>query len=72
MGAIRSIPNNEINIHAEKLNEFNYVEASVCGWQHSMEDFTGYAQISEKVSVFFVIDGHGGQDLAHIAAECIP
>lgn len=37
-----------------------------------MEDYTGYAQIAPNLSVFFVIDGHGGPDLAQIAAEEIP
>ncbi len=37
-----------------------------------MEDYTGYAQVSPKESVFFVIDGHGGPDLAEIATELIP
>ncbi len=37
-----------------------------------MEDYTGFAQIDDKVSVFFVIDGHGGPDLAELATEEIP
>jgi serine/threonine protein phosphatase PrpC len=37
-----------------------------------MEDYTGFAQINPKVSVFYVIDGHGGPDLAEMAAEDIP
>lgn len=36
MGAIRSAPDTKINIKAEKLEDLNYVEASVCGWQHIM------------------------------------
>jgi len=36
MGAIRSAPDKKINIKAEKLEDLNYVEASVCGWQHIM------------------------------------
>ena len=39
----------------------------MCGWQHHMEDCTGYAQINAKLSAFFVIDGHGGPDLAELA-----
>jgi serine/threonine protein phosphatase PrpC len=37
-----------------------------------MEDYTGYAQIAPKLSVYFVIDGHGGPDLAEIATEELP
>jgi hypothetical protein len=29
-----------------------------------MEDYTGYAKINDKFTVYFVIDGHGGPDLA--------
>jgi serine/threonine protein phosphatase PrpC len=72
MGIIRSSPDSEIHLKSQKFSDVNYLEASVCGWQHYMEDYTGYARISEKVSVFFVIDGHGGPDLAEITAELIP
>lgn len=64
MGAIRSQPDTKVNIKAEKFDDLNYVEASVCGWQHMMEDYTGYARINDKFTVYFVLDGHGGSDLA--------
>lgn len=72
MGIIRSAPETTINLSSQKFADVNYLEASVCGWQHYMEDFTGHAKLSESVSVFFVIDGHGGPDLAELAAEMIP
>lgn len=72
MGAIRSIANTEVAISADNFPDLNYVAASVCGWQPSMEDYTGYARINNKVSVFFVIDGHGGPDLAAMVVDEIP
>ena len=69
MGAIRLAPCSEVNSKADKFADLNYVEASVCGWQHHMEDYTGYAHLNSKLSVFFVIDGHGGPDLAEMAAD---
>ena len=64
MGAIRSLPDEEVTSKSDRLIELNYVEGSVCGWQHHMEDFTGFVRISANVSAFFVLDGHGGPDLA--------
>ena len=68
MGAIRSVPDTQVNIKADKLTDLNYVEASICGWSHAMEDYTGCAQISPSVSIYYVLDGHGGPDLAEMAA----
>ena len=34
-----------------------------------MEDFTGFSQINSNLSAFFVIDGHGGPDLAEMAVD---
>lgn len=67
MGAIRSIPDQEVRVAAEKRPDLNFVEASVCGWQHHMEDFSGSLQLSSNLSAFFVLDGHGGPDLAELA-----
>ena len=64
MGVIRSAPVTEITSKKAKFSDLNYVEASVCGWHHYMEDYTGYAQINSSLSLFFVLDGHGGPDLA--------
>ena len=72
MGIIRSSPDSSIHLKAEKFSDVNYLQASTCGWQHYMEDYTGQARISDKVSVFYVIDGHGGPDIAEVAAELIP
>lgn len=72
MGVIRSTPNEEVALSSEKLTDLNYVAASVCGWQHLMEDYTGHARINEEVSVFYVVDGHGGPDLAELTARLIP
>lgn len=67
MGIIRSTPDSNINIKSSNLPDLNYIEASACGWQHYMEDYTHFSKINEKVSVFYVIDGHGGPDVAEIA-----
>lgn len=37
-----------------------------------MEDYTGFAEINHKLSAFYVIDGHGGPDLAELAHSAIP
>jgi serine/threonine protein phosphatase PrpC len=29
-----------------------------------MEDYTGCVKLNEKLTLFFVIDGHGGPDIA--------
>jgi hypothetical protein len=46
MGVIRSTPQEEVNMQAEKFTDLNCVAASTCGWQHFMEDYTGYAKIN--------------------------
>lgn len=68
MGLIRSSPDTTISLSSQKFPDVNYLQASICGWQHFMEDFTGQAQITETVSVFYVLDGHGGSDLPELAA----
>lgn len=37
-----------------------------------MEDYTGCVKLNEKLTLFYVIDGHGGPDIAEITAELIP
>ena len=72
MGVIRSVPDRKITTNHDNFHDLYYAEASVCGWQHHMEDYTGHATISNKVSVFYVIDGHAGPDVAELAAQFIP
>ena len=62
----------QVSTNHDNFPDLNYAEASVCGWQHHMEDTTGHAAISNKVSVFYVIDGHGGPDVAEVAGQMIP
>ncbi len=64
MGIIRSAPDCEIHLKSQKYSDVNYLEASVCGWQNNMEDYTGCVKLNEKLTLFFVIDGHGGPDIA--------
>jgi serine/threonine protein phosphatase PrpC len=68
MGIIRSSPDTAVHLKFQKFSDVNYLEGSVCGWQHYMEDYTGYSKISDKVSAYYVIDGHGGPDLAELTA----
>jgi serine/threonine protein phosphatase PrpC len=72
MGIIRSAPDCEIRLKSQKYSDVNYLEASVCGWQNSMEDYTGCVKLNEKLTLFYLIDGHGGPDIAEITAELIP
>jgi hypothetical protein len=46
MGLIRSSPDTAITLSSQKFPDVNYLQASLCGWQHFMEDFTGHAQIT--------------------------
>lgn len=72
MGIIRSTPDHEVHMKSEVLEDLNYIEASMCGWQYYMEDYTGFAKINEQVSVYYVIDGHGGPDIAELVVFWIP
>lgn len=46
MGLIRSSPDTAITLSSQKFHDLNYLQASVCGWQHFMEDFTRHAPIT--------------------------
>ena len=71
MGAIRSIPENEVNTLSDDQLKHYAVTASCCGWQFYMEDY----EVSERINSTFlyaVIDGHNGPEVAKFCHQQLP
>mgnify|MGYP001375963432 CR=1 FL=1 len=70
MGAIRSLPENEVNtlveMHEDK--DYYFVTVFVCGWQFFMEDFE-VSITKGKKNLFAIIDGHNGPEVAELCHE---
>ncbi len=71
MGAIRSSPENHINIASEQEKLFECVSASTCGWQQFMEDYLVTFDC-HNTHFLIVLDGMGGPEIAEFCRDNLP
>lgn len=71
MGAIRSMPENEVNTLTDDQLRHYAVTASCCGWQFYMEDYE-VSEFYANVYLYAVIDGHNGPEVAKFCQQVLP
>jgi serine/threonine protein phosphatase PrpC len=70
MGPFLSKPNTKASTQMGRIRNLEYCVCQMQGWRSVMEDFVIYEpEISKDVSLFGILDGHGGSEVARFVQK---